>query len=123
MTNEAVDIVADIYAEVDRLDPEAYANCFTPDGKLTFGNADTIIGREAITEAFRPTLALLESMRHEVVDAWRQDDRIVAQLTVNYVLKNGRRLALPAVTISRLEGDLIAENQTYIDMGPIFAAD
>lgn len=107
------------FGDVDSLDPAGVVTHFTADGELTFGNMEPVCGRDAIEATLWPINDQYAELRHEIVDAWQDGDKIACQLRVTYVLKDGRSATLPAATVSQIEGNLMTKYQVYVDMAPL----
>ncbi len=110
-----------VYDDVDRSDAVAFASHITPDGSMTFGNADPMVGRDAITEGIAQFFMLIDGLSHEIVECWAVDRHVICDLMVTYRRKDGRSVTVPAVTIWEMDGDLVRDYRVYIDQTPVFA--
>ena len=116
-----------LYAEgVDRKDAVKFANAFTEDGWLRFGNNEPLIGRAAIREAIAGFFTMFASLKHETAGITSSDGTLVIEATVTYTLFSGGTVTVPACTIYRFvdtSGDnpLAHKCQIYVDLAPLFA--
>jgi ketosteroid isomerase-like protein len=118
----------DLYAEsVDHKDAAGFAAAFTPDAWLRFGNADTLVGREAIREAIAHFFTAFAELRHQSRGAFLDGDTLVLEAVVTYTRHDERQVTIPAVTIFRLAGTNAAgrpvadQCRIYVDLAPLFA--
>ena len=110
----------ELFEIVDRKDPDGFAGEFTEDGRFRFGNAPTVIGREAISGSVSEFFSSLTSLRHDIQDEWQQADVVITEVEATYVRADGFEITLPAVTVARKDGDLIRDYRIYMDVNPLF---
>ncbi|HJR45069.1 MAG TPA: nuclear transport factor 2 family protein [Actinomycetota bacterium] len=111
----------ELYAVVDTLDARGFAGFFEPDGRMRFGNAPTLTGREEIASSIEQFFAGLQGLRHEILDVWEEDDVVIGEVEATYTRTDGSEVILPAVTIGRCNGDLLRDYRIYMDINPLFA--
>jgi ketosteroid isomerase-like protein len=104
------------------MDEKKLAPFLTENCTFVFGSAAPVFGRAASAEASKAFMALIASVKHELEDVWRFDDKIVSRMTVTYTRKDGRKMSFPAVTIWHVEGQQIADYRIYVDNTPLFAS-
>jgi ketosteroid isomerase-like protein len=113
---------ANMFADIDRMDADAWASYLAPDAVMRFGSADAVHGREACRDALASFYELIEGLRHDVVAQWDPGDASIVEAKVTYTRKDARRVTVPVVTIYRTDdADLIADYRVYIDLAPVFA--
>jgi len=117
------ELMVKLYQDVDRMDAKAYVSHFAADGELTFANAETVVGRDAIEEAIAGFFASIGGISHELSGVWAVDDVIFCQALVTYVRKDGTSLTLPAASLGRIKSNLISEFRIYVDLGPFFSGE
>jgi ketosteroid isomerase-like protein len=111
----------EVFADVDRMDAEAFASHLAEDCLLRFGNADEVVGRDAIEEAIDGFFSTIKALSHHVVDQWDVDGTTIVQIEATYTRLDDRRVTLPAVAIWRRGGDLIDDYRIYVDLAPVYA--
>ena len=117
-----------LYSEgVDNKDANAFANAFTEDGWLRFGNNPVINGKDAIREAIAQFFTVFASLSHESAGTTLSDDgTLVLEARVSYTLHQGGTVIVPACTIFGMKADStvpLAEScRIYVDLNPLFAA-
>jgi hypothetical protein len=88
---------------------------------LRFGNADEVIGRDAIEEAIAGFFTTIKGISHRFVHEWDVEDTTISQLEATYTRMDDRRFTLPGVAIWRHGGDLIDDYRIYVDLAPVYA--
>ena len=117
-----------LYSEgVDNKDATMFADAFTEEGWLRFGNNPPLIGRETIREAIAGFFTMFASLQHESAGTTYSNGTLVIEATVTYTLFNGGTVTVPTCTIFRFadtSGDnpLAHKCQIYVDLAPLFSA-
>ncbi len=114
-----------VFAAADTLVPARYAEWFTEDGKVTFGNNPPAIGAAAIEIAVATFYALLDGMAHTLVGVWPMagEPGWLVEAEVQYRVK-GRPEPVPVlgVTVLRTAGNKVRDARLYCDLAPVFSA-
>jgi hypothetical protein len=111
-----------VFALVDKRDAAGFAALFAPYGRFVFGNADPIVGPDAIAAAVDGFFAGIAGLRHEFRSRWETGADTVAELVVEYDRHDGGQVRIPAVTIfTRDDAGLITDYRIYVDLAPLFA--
>jgi ketosteroid isomerase-like protein len=112
-----------MFADIDRMDANAWASYLAPDVVMRFGNADPVHGRDACRDALAAFYTQIDGLRHEVVEQWEHGAATIVEANVTYTRTDGREVTVPVVTIYRTDpDDLISDYRVYIDLAPVFAA-
>ena len=111
----------EVFADVDRMDAKAFASHLAEDCLLRFGNADEVIGRDAIEEAIAGFFTTIKGISHHIVHQWDVEDTTISQLEATYTRMDDRRVTLPGVAIWRRGGELIDDYRIYVDLAPVYA--
>jgi ketosteroid isomerase-like protein len=111
----------EVFADVDRMDAKAFASHLSEDCLLRFGNADEVIGRDAIEEAIAGFFTTIKGISHQIVHQWDVEDTTITQLESTYTRRDDRKVTLPAVAVWRHGGDLIDDYRIYVDLAPVYA--
>lgn len=111
----------ELFEIVDRMDARGFAEEFIEDGRFRFGNWPTATGRAAIEKTVADFFAGVQGLRHEILDVWDEGETVICELEVTYTRKDGSDVQLPAATIGRRRGDLLADYRIYMDVNPLFA--
>ncbi len=107
------------FAMVDTMDPDELVRWYTEDGSFRFANQPPAQGKAAIKEALTQFYGLITSMRHEHTGDWSDADSGAWEAIAHFETKDGRKLALPAVSTLRLRDGLIHEFRFAMDATPI----
>src|SRR3954454_5607390 len=127
---EVLHWAGDLYARaVDRKDADGFADAFTEDAWLRFGNAAPVVGREAIRAAIAHFFTTFAELQHSAAGAWLDGDTLVLEAVVTYKRHDGTVVTVPAVTIFRLARDAGGEPprpvadqcRIYVDLAPLYA--
>jgi ketosteroid isomerase-like protein len=113
---------ANLFADIDRMDADAWAAYLAEDAVMRFGNADPVRGRQACRDALAAFYEMIDGLSHDLVEQWELDGVTIAEANVTYTRKDGRRVTVPVVTIYRTnDGDVISDYRVFIDLAPVFA--
>ena len=111
-----------LFADIDTMKPDAFAQHLAEDVTMRFGNAPEIHGRDACRQTWADFCQMVDGVHHDVLGVWEVDDRTIAQTDVTYTRKDGRDVTVPVVTIYRTGGDeRITDYRVFLDLAPVFA--
>jgi ketosteroid isomerase-like protein len=111
--------IAEYFAMVDRLDPEELVSWYADDASFRFANQPPVRGKAAITAALRQFYGLITAMRHEKTGCWADEHSGAWEAIAHVETRDGRALALPAVSTLRLRDGLIHDFRFVMDASPI----
>ena len=111
--------IADYFTMVDRLDPEELVSWYTDDASFRFANQPSAQGKAAIVAALRQFYGLITAMHHEKTGCWADADSGAWEAIAHFETRDGRSLALPAVSTLRLRDGLLHEFRFVMDASPI----
>jgi ketosteroid isomerase-like protein len=112
---------ATLFADIDSMDPDRFADHLAEDVRFRFGNADPVHGRAAVRDVWASFCEGIDGVRHDPVAQWEEGDAVIAEAEVTYTRKDGSRVSLPVVTIYRSSGELIEDYRVFMDVAPLFA--
>ena len=113
--------VAQVFADIDSFNPDAFVAHLTPDVVFRFGNADPVTGRDAVREAVSGFFSTIDGLTHHIRNVWEFGDTAIAQIDVEYVRKDGKTVTVPNADILTYDGDLVRDWRIYIDVAPVYA--
>jgi SnoaL-like domain len=87
-----------LFADIDTMQPDAFARYLAEDCTMRFGNAPPLHGREACREAWASLCELVDGVHHDVVHTWEIDDATIAETEVTYTRTDGCLVTVPVVT-------------------------
>jgi ketosteroid isomerase-like protein len=112
---------ADLFADIDSMEPERFAQHLAPDAVMRFGNAPPVEGRDAIRDAWAAFCEGVDGVHHDLVEQWSSGDATIVEARVTYTRKDKSTVTVPVVTIYRARGELIDDYRIFIDLAPLFA--
>jgi hypothetical protein len=110
-----------MFAAADALDVDRYVTFLARDVYFRFGNAEPIIGRDAVREAVGEFFTTIKGLKHTIDQEWHEGETIIQQLSVTYTRLDGDLVTLPAVNILRMVDDTVADYRIYVDLAPVYA--
>jgi ketosteroid isomerase-like protein len=123
MRGAAVPNRADLFADIDSMQPDRFAQHLSPDATMRFGNAPPVRGRNAIRDAWASFCETLDGVQHDVVEQWEAGDATIVEASVTYTRKDQSVVTVPVVTIYRADDELIDDYRIFIDLAPLFATE
>jgi ketosteroid isomerase-like protein len=111
---------ATLFADIDSMDPDRFAEHLAEDVRFRFGNADPVHGRAAVRDVWAEFCETVDGVRHHPVEQWESGDAVIAEAEVTYTRKDGSEVTVPVVTIYRSSGELIDDYRVFIDLAPLF---
>ena len=112
----------DLVDEVDSQRAIGFALNFTKDGKLTFGNFKTLVGRTAITEFTEGFFSRISEVKHRVDSYWRLGEQLaMTNGRVTFTRLDGSAVTMPYASVSHFAVDatLLTHHRTYLDPSPV----
>jgi ketosteroid isomerase-like protein len=120
-TATSQDFSARMFAAADALDVDNYVTFLARDVYFRFGNAEPIIGREAVREAVGTFFTTIKGLQHTIEREWHDGDTIIQQLAVTYTRLDDKLVTLPAVNVLRMHDDTVVNYRIYVDLAPVYA--
>jgi ketosteroid isomerase-like protein len=114
--------VAKIFADIDSFDPEKFVQNLTPDVVFRFGNADPLVGRDAVQAGVAGFFSSIAGLTHHILNVYEVGDTTIAKIDVEYVRQDGKHVTTPNADILVFDGDLVRDWQIYIDLAPVYAS-
>jgi ketosteroid isomerase-like protein len=113
--------VANVFADIDAFNPDAFVTHLTPDVVFRFGNADPVSGRQAVREAVAGFFSTIDGLTHHIRNVWEFGDTIIVQADVEYLRKDGKTVTVPNADILVYDGELVRDWRIYIDLAPLYS--
>jgi ethanolamine ammonia-lyase large subunit len=111
-----------LFADIDSMEPDRFADHLAEDVTFRFGNADAVIGRDAVRDTWAGFCSGLEGVSHSLVEEWQTPTATIVEAEVTYTRTNGSTVTLPVVTVYR-GGELIDDYRIFMDVAPLFESD
>ena len=109
------------YSAVDSMNVEEFTALHTEDVRLRFGNAETVVGRDAVVGGIVGFWGSIKGLRHNFVQTWDEGDVEIVEALIDYTRHDGKVVTLPCTSILRKRGDLVQDLRIYMDVSPVYA--
>jgi ketosteroid isomerase-like protein len=111
-----------LFADIDSMEPDAFARHLAEDVTMRFGNAPELHGRDACRQTWADFCQLVAGVHHDLIEQWRVDDATIAHTDVTYTRKDGEAVTVPVLTVYRTRDDgLITDYRIFLDLTPVLA--
>lgn len=111
-----------VFHAVDSMDPAATVNLLAENASIRFGNADPLVGREAVLAGVAAFFGAIRKVRHSIRTVWTVGADTIAETDVTYTRHDGKDVTIPAVSIWRVDvDDRIEDYRVFYDVTPVFA--
>ncbi len=114
---------------VDHRDASAFADAFTDDAWLQFGNNPPLVGKDTIRGAIEQFFTVMSKVQHESVNTDYHNGTLFLEARVTYTMHDGKTMVtVPACTVFVMkpssDGDapLAEKCRIYVDLTPLFGA-
>lgn len=113
-------LIRNFFAAADSLDAERFGAVLPDDIIWRFGNFPTANGRDAVLSQYAMIVDLAETMHHDIIGIWRDQDCITAETRVHYKDRYGRQFSYPGCDIIFVDGSVIKEVRIFVDNHEMF---
>src|SRR3954462_8827218 len=72
----------DLFADIDSMEPDAFAQHLADDVRFVFGNADPVIGRDAVRDTWAGFCDGIAGVSHEVIEQWNNGPATIVESVV-----------------------------------------
>ena len=108
------------------MDEGRLADCeryFAPDATLQIAHFPTIEGWPMIERLMTNGLAnpKVKSLRHDVRNAWDEDDVTIFEVHATYEMADGRTIVVPGVVIAEIADGRFKSQRITADLSPTFS--
>jgi hypothetical protein len=112
-----------LFAAIDSMESGAIGELFADDARLVFGNAEPLVGHEAIITGTRAFFSMINGLRHRILNEWHVGADTVVETEVTYRRLDDKSVSVPVVSIwhSRDDG-LVDDYRVFFDLTPVFAS-
>jgi SnoaL-like protein len=112
-----------IFQSIDSMRPGLFAERLAEDATFVFGNAEPLVGREAITAGVQEFFSTINGLRHQIINDWYVGADTIAETEVTYRRLDERTVSVRAVSIWRTREDgLITDYRVFVDLAPLYAS-
>lgn len=97
------------------MDPAETVALLADDARMTFGNAEPLVGHDAIVGGAQAFFAAIRNV-------WTVGADTIAETDVTYTRHDGKDVTIPVVSIWRVDvDDRIVDYRVFYDVAPVFA--
>jgi ketosteroid isomerase-like protein len=109
-----------VFKTIDSMQPDSIAALFTEDARMVFGNADPLVGREAITAGVQGFFSTINGLQHQIVNEWHIGADTIAETEVTYRRLDDKKVTVPVVSIWHTHDGLIDDYRVFFDLTPVY---
>lgn len=113
-------LVRKLFETVDRQDADAFVALLAPQARFSFGNADAVIGQQAIRDSVADFFSSIDTLSHSVERVWGVPEALACHGQVEYRRIDGGRVTLPFAVVLGLKAELVDDYRVYIDIAPLY---
>lgn len=113
--------VIDLFSSIDNMDSDKFASFLTDDCKFTFGNADSVIGKENVKAAVAGFFSSIKALSHTDIESFIDGNVTISRGIVSYTRHNDTKLTVDYCNIFRLDDDKIKRYTIYVDISQLYA--
>jgi ketosteroid isomerase-like protein len=117
-----IDLLTDYFATMEAKDLPRLSQYYAEDITLTFANAPTVTGREAVLAQMTTLLGKVESLAHPLINVWQEDDGVVVfEAASVWRFPDGVQATINACSIFTITDGKFTDQRIYVDNSPINA--
>ncbi len=114
------DRITRLFQSIDNREVDAFLAFLSADVLFRFGNAQPVKGKEGVRTAVNGFFGSIKALRHEVLDAWQQEDAVICHGIVTYTRHDSSTLRVPFANIFKIDAGLIKEYLIYVDISDLY---
>ena len=119
-TQATLDLLNGYFDAMEAKDFERLASYYADDITLTFANAPTVTGREAMLGRMTDLLGKVKSLAHPLINVWEeQDGVIVLEVSSVWHLRDDSVITINACSIFTLADGKFVDQRIYVDNEPV----
>jgi len=117
-----IDLLTEYFAAMQAKDIDRMRSYYADDMTLTFANAPTVTGAEAVLAQMTTLLAKVESLAHPLINVWQEDDGVVVlEVASVWRFPDGAEATINACSIFTIADGKFTDQRIYVDNSPIDA--
>jgi ketosteroid isomerase-like protein len=119
---ETMDVINGYYGLMDACDLAGCERFFTPDATMQIAHFPKLEGWPTIERVMGAGLANpnVKRLRHEVRNAWDEDDCSIFEVHAHYEMTDGRDVVVPGVVIAEICDGRFTSQRIAADLSPTF---
>ena len=115
-----IELLTDYFDAMEAKNPARLGSYYADNITLTFANAPTITGRDAVLEQMTTLLGKVKSLAHPLTNVWQEDGGVVIfEVTSIWRLHNDSEVKINACSIFTLVNGKFTDQRIYVDNAPV----
>ena len=115
-----IDLLTDYFAAMEAKNFDRLGSYYADDVSLTFANAPTITGRDAMLDQMTTLLGKVTSLAHPLINVWQEDDGVVIfEVTSIWRFHDDTVIKINACSIFTLADGKFTDQRIYVDNAPV----
>ncbi|TDO51510.1 ketosteroid isomerase-like protein [Kribbella sp. VKM Ac-2527] len=115
-----IDLLTDYFDAMEAKDFDRLGSFYADDVSLTFANAPTINGRDAMLDRMTTLLGKVTSLAHPLINVWQEDDGVVIfEVTSIWRFHDDTVIKINACSIFTLVDGKFTDQRIYVDNAPV----
>jgi ketosteroid isomerase-like protein len=115
-----IDLLTDYFDAMEVKDHERLGSYYADNITLTFANAPTITGRDAVLKQMTTLLGKVKSLAHPLINVWQEDGGVVIlEVTSIWRLHDDTVVEIKACSIFTLADGKFVDQRIYVDNAPV----
>jgi ketosteroid isomerase-like protein len=122
-SKETLEVIEGYYALMDAGKLGECGRYFAPDATMQIAHFPKIEGWPMIERVMTTGLAnpKVKALKHEVRNAWDEDDCSIFEVHAHYEMTDGRRITVPGVVIAEIRDGRFTSQRVAADLSPTFS--
>ena len=117
----------EVFRAIDAKRADEFAAFFAEDASFRFGNADPVVGRQAIEQAVDGFFSIPHALQHDITGVWKgrweQGEVVSVEAYVTYTRQDGTKTEpIPVTSTLRMKDGALQDYRIFGDISPLFAA-
>ena len=115
-----IDLLTDYFDAMEAKNFDRLGSYYADDVSLTFANAPTITGRDAMLDQMTTLLGKVKSLAHPLINVWQEDDGVVIfEVTSIWRFHDDTVIKINACSIFTLADGKFTDQRIYVDNAPV----
>ena len=115
------DLVRRMFQAGESMNVHNFATFYADDALYQFSNFPVVHGPQGIIDTSQGFLAKVKKVVHHIENLWEIDDEtVVCEMTVTYVLHDGKSFTLPCCDTIKIRDGKVKALKIYMDITPVF---
>jgi ketosteroid isomerase-like protein len=115
-----IDLLTDYFDAMEAKNFDRLGSYYADDVSLTFANAPTITGRDAVLDQMATLLGKVTSLAHPLINVWREDDGVIIFEVISiWRFHDDTIIKINSCSIFTLVDGKFTDQRIYVDNAPV----